>query len=58
MKHTYLAFYNDREIIVEATSSYAAQQEAVKIFSPPKSKKHMVHVMLNSEYVKENYRYS
>lgn len=44
--YEYIAFYNSRQTIVKASSSYAAQQEAVKLFKPPKSKEHMVHVYL------------
>ena len=40
----YIAFYNGRKIEVQAETSYAAQQEAVKQFKPSKSKAHMVHV--------------
>lgn len=42
----YKAFYNGKEIEVQASSSYAAQQAAIAQFNPPKSKRHMVHVAL------------
>ena len=42
----YKAFYNQKEIEIHAETSYSAQKEAIKIFNPPKSKQHMVHVCL------------
>ena len=45
----YLAFYNGKEYLVKATSSFEAQQIAVKHFKPIKSKTHMVHVHLVKE---------
>jgi hypothetical protein len=42
----YIAFYNGRQCEVRAASSYAAQCEAVRIFNPPKSRRHLVTVML------------
>ena len=40
----YIAFYNQKKIEVEATTSYEAQQKAVKEFKAKKS--WMVHVHL------------
>lgn len=45
----YLCFYNGKEHLVKAASSYEAQQIAVKHFKPIKSKTHMVHVYLVKE---------
>ena len=45
----YLCFYNGKEHLVKATSSFEAQQIAVKHFKPIKSKTHMVHVHLIKE---------
>lgn len=42
----YVAFYGDKQIVVEADSSYHAQLKAIDIFKPPKSKKHLVTVIL------------
>ena len=42
----YKAFYAGKEIDVYATSSYAAQRLAVERFKTPKSKQHLVSVML------------
>jgi hypothetical protein len=42
----YKAFYNGKEIDVYALTSYAAQCLAVEKFKAPKSKAHMVSVML------------
>ena len=42
----YLAYYNQGQKEVYAESSYAAYLKAVEMFSPPKSKRHMVHVVL------------
>lgn len=42
----YIAFYEDKEIEVHAESSFGAQVLAIEEFQPPKSKKHMVHVVL------------
>lgn len=44
--NTYIAYYNQKEHVVYAETSYAAQQVAIGYFSPPKSKRHMVHVHL------------
>lgn len=42
----YMAFFLGRTTKVEAITSYEAQQKAVLIFKPAKSKQHMVHVVL------------
>ena len=42
----YLAFYNGQQLEVYADTSHQAQQTAVSMFKPPKSKAHMVHVCL------------
>jgi len=55
----FVCFYGDKEKIeVFATSSYGAQKKAIAIFKAPKSKSHLVSVMLITEYVKENFRYN
>lgn len=45
----YIAYFSGKETTVEAESSYAAQQKAVAIFKPAKSKQHMVHVHLHEK---------
>jgi len=45
----YIAFFNGKQISVEAETSCSAQQEAVKQFKPSKSKQHMVHVYLHEK---------
>lgn len=42
----YIAFYNGRQTEVWATSLYAAKEQAVTFFKAPKSKRHMVSVVL------------
>ena len=42
----YIAFYAGKELEVFATSQYAAKCIAVEKFKAPKSKQHMVSVML------------
>lgn len=42
----YKAFYNGREWDVYADSLYAAKQKAIAIICPPRSKQHMVSVVL------------
>jgi len=42
----YIAYYNQRRIEVYAETSYRAQQDAVARFRAPKSKRHLVHVVL------------
>lgn len=49
IEFNYLCFYDFKEHLVKAASSYEAQQIAVKHFKPPKSKSHMVHVHLVKE---------
>lgn len=42
----YKAFYNGLSIEVEADSLYNAVLKARQFFNPPKSRAHMVHVVL------------
>ena len=42
----YIAFYNGKRIEVHADTLWAAQQTAIAQLRPPKSKQHMVTVML------------
>lgn len=42
----YLAYYDGKKIEVYAKTSYEAQQKAIEILKPPKSKKHLVTVYL------------
>lgn len=42
----FVAFYNGKEAEVYANTSLQARDLAVTFFKPPKSKKHMVHVMV------------
>lgn len=42
----YIGFYNGKRCEILAETLYAAKQQAVKLFNPPKSKSHMVHVHL------------
>lgn len=42
----YVCFYNGKRIEVYADSLFAAKEKAVFIFKAPKSKRHMVSVML------------
>ena len=42
----YECFYAGRRWSCQAESSYAAQKLAVEHFNPPKSKRHMVFVLL------------
>lgn len=42
----YICFYNQKRFECYADSLYAAQQQAVAHFKPPKSKQHMVTVVL------------
>jgi hypothetical protein len=46
MINGYKAHYNGRSADVYAATSYAAYLEAVELFKPPRSKRHMVHVGL------------
>ena len=49
IEFTYLCFYDRKEHLVKAASSYEAQKIAVKHFKPPKNKSHTVHVYLVKE---------
>lgn len=42
----YKAFYNGKEADIYAESLYAAKLKAIEKFKPPKSKQHMVSVVL------------
>ena len=42
----YVAFYNDKRHELHAESLYAAKQAAIAYFKPPKSKQHLVSVVL------------
>jgi len=42
----YKAFYNGKETEVYAETMFKAQDKAVAFFNPPKSKRHMVSVVL------------
>ena len=42
----YKAFYNGKTWEVYADSLYAAKQAAIKIICPPRSKEHMVSIVL------------
>lgn len=42
----YVAYYGQQQAEFYAPSLYAAKQLAVKYFRPPKSKEHMVSVLL------------
>lgn len=44
--NTYHAFYNQKKVELQATTSYLAQVAAINYFKPPKSKQHMVTVLL------------
>ncbi len=46
MKYGYKAFYNGKTADIHADSLYAAKLEAITAFKAPKSKQHMVSVML------------
>jgi hypothetical protein len=41
--NTYLFFFNDKRVEIEAVSLYAAKLSAIAHFKPAKSKQHMVH---------------
>ena len=49
----YVCFYNGKRWECHAESSYKAQQLAVAHFKPPKSKQHMVSVVLAEKDGKE-----
>lgn len=42
----YVAFYNGKQIELYASGLYPAKVVAVKHFKPPKSKEHMISVIL------------
>ena len=42
----YLCFYNGKQWEVTAESLYAAKLKAIKIICPPRSKEHMISVVL------------
>ena len=42
----YIAFFGSKQIELYASSLYEAKQKAIAQFNPPKSKQHMVSVML------------
>ena len=44
--HGYKAFYNGKTWDIRADSLYAAKQAAIKVICPPRSKEHMVSVVL------------
>jgi hypothetical protein len=49
----YIAFYNGQEAEVYADSSFQATERAKAHFKPPKSKRHLVHVVLAETNGKE-----
>ena len=44
--NNYIAFYNGKRTEVVAMTLYEAQNKALAVFKPPKSKIHMVHTHL------------
>lgn len=42
----YIAFFGDRQVEVHAETLYAAKQQALEVFRPAKSKRHLVSVQL------------
>lgn len=42
----YKAFYNQKTEDIEADNLYSAKQQAIRVFNAPKSKQHMVSVVL------------
>lgn len=44
--YNYVAFYNGKQTTIQAESIYSAKLAAVQYFKPPKSKQHMVSVVL------------
>lgn len=44
--YTYQTFFKNKRIIVEASTPYAALQEAAKQLKVPEKKQHTVHVVL------------
>jgi hypothetical protein len=45
-KNGYVAMYNGRQVDVWADTSFQATERARNYFKPPKSKRHLVHVVL------------
>ena len=45
----YVCFYNGKRWECYASSMFAAKEKAVAHFKPPKSKRHMVSVMLSEK---------
>lgn len=48
----YKAFYNGKTWDIHADSLYAAKQAAIKVSKAPRSKQHMVSVVLCEKYGK------
>lgn len=46
VKSGYICFYDRKQIEVYADGLFAAKEEALRQFKPPKSKRHMVHCHL------------
>lgn len=46
---SYAAFFNGKEMVVKAQTSYLAYKCAVAFFKPAKRKQHMVHVHLMND---------
>ena len=42
----YICYYNQKQIEVEAETSFEAREKATDLFKPPKSKRHMISVYL------------
>ena len=42
----YKAFFNGKTTEIHANTLFQAKQKAVAFFKPPKSKQHLVHVVL------------
>ena len=42
----YKAFYNGKTWDIHADNMYAAKQAAIKIICPPRSKEHMISIVL------------
>lgn len=45
-ENVYMAFYNSHRVEIRAESLYAAKQKAIAEFRPPRSRQHLVAVML------------
>lgn len=46
VEYTYICFYASKQVELKAETSYDAQLKAVAHFKPPRSKQHLVHVLL------------